>query len=246
MISYIPFTFPGLPHIRCAFGTRRGGDGTGPFAQNNISFEVGDQGDTVLSNRQRLSHELGFSRWCELKQVHGCEILFDPQVDMLTGPRESGDGLATQEPRVGLVIKTADCQPILLAHTSGKYIAAIHCGWKGNRQNFPGKAVTALCRTYGIKPGDILAVRGPSLSPPASEFTNFSTEWSQAFGRYFDPATRTMNLWQLTRHQLLEAGLQPSNIFGLDLCTLSMDKWFFSYRRNKVCGRQASIIWMDR
>ncbi|GAU08206.1 polyphenol oxidase family protein [Desulfoplanes formicivorans] len=246
MIPYIPFTFPHLPFIRCAFGTRMQGASTGPFAESNISFEVGDKQERVLANRHRLRRELGFTRWCELRQVHGCDMVIDPLDDVIQGTEQPGDGLATREPRVGLVIKTADCQPILLAHTSGKYIAAIHCGWKGNRQNFPCKAVVAFCNAYGLEPREILAVRGPSLSPAASEFTKFSTEWGQAFSRYFDPATQTMNLWQLTRHQLLEAGLLPSNIFGLDLCTHSMSQWFFSYRRNKVCGRQASIIWMEK
>jgi copper oxidase (laccase) domain-containing protein len=55
-----------------------------------------------------------------------------------------------------------------------------------------------------------------------------------------------MDLWQLTRDQLTEAGLFPKNIFALDLCTHSMEEWFFSYRRNNTCGRQASIIWMEK
>jgi YfiH family protein len=246
MFSHIPFVFPGLPHIRCAFGTRMGGNSTGPFAGNNISLEVGDDQETVLGNRRNLRDVLGFSRWCELKQIHGCDLVCDPQKDALQGTEHPGDGLATRESGVGLVIKTADCQPILLAHTSGKYVAAIHCGWKGNRQNFPCRAVTALCETYGIEPGEILAVRGPSLSPAASEFKNFEMEWGEDFAGYFDPETKTMDLWQLTSDQLTDAGLSPRNIFGLDLCTHTMDQWFFSYRRNTTCGRQAAIIWMEK
>jgi hypothetical protein len=246
MLPYIPFTFPHLPTIRCAFGTRVGGRSTGPFAGNNISFEVGDDQKTVLANRRALRKELGFSRWCELKQIHGCDLVFDPQDDAFKGTEEPGDGLATREPHVGLVIKTADCQPILLAHTSGRYIAALHCGWKGNRQHFPHKAVIAFCDTYDIEPKEILAVRGPSLGPAVSEFKNYDTEWGNEFVCYFDQSTKTVDLWQLTRDQLTAAGLLPKNIFGLDLCTHTMTPWFFSYRRNTTCGRQPSIIWMEK
>ncbi len=236
MPSYIPFTFPGFPHIRCAFGTRH---------QGNISLEVGDAKDTVLANRIALQKDLGFSRWCELKQVHGCQMLCNPQTDALLGTEQEGDGLVTNETDAGLVIKTADCQPILMAHTSGAFIAAIHCGWKGNRQHFPQKAVAAFCKAYDLNPWDILAVRGPSLGPATSEFVNFYKEWGEEFADYFDPANQTMNLWQLTRDQLVQAGLYPANIFGLDMCTHDMQEWFFSYRRNKTCGRQVSVIWRE-
>ncbi len=246
MTPYIPFTFPNLPQVRCAFGTRMATTQAGPFAGKNISFEVGDDPDTVLANRQKLRTMLGFDRWCELKQVHGCGFIPNPRHDVIGGTEDPGDGLATREKSVGLVIKTADCQPILLAHTSGNYVAAIHCGWKGNRMIFPHQAVIAFCSTYGIEPGEVLAVRGPSLSPQKSEFIHFDQEWGTPFSRYFNPATRTVDLWQMTRDQLMEAGLAPENIFGLDLCTYSMEENFFSYRRNRVCGRQASIIWIEK
>jgi hypothetical protein len=71
-------------------------------------------------------------------------------------------------------------------------------------------------------------------------------EWGEDFAGYFDPETKTMDLWQLTSDQLTDAGLSPRNIFGLDLCTHTMDQWFFSYRRNTTCGRQAAIIWMEK
>ena len=246
MNRYIPFTFPNLPNVHCAFGTRMGTTESSPFAGKNISFEVGDDHDTVLANRQELRSELGFERWCELRQVHGCGFIPDPQHDVIGGTEEVGDGLSTREQGVGLVIKTADCQPILLAHTSGRYVAAIHCGWKGNRMIFPHQAVIAFCSFYGIEPKDVLAVRGPSLSPHKSEFIHFDQEWGAAFSPYFNPATRTVNLWQMTKDQLQDAGLAPDNIFGLDLCTHTMEEYFFSYRRNTVCGRQASIIWMTK
>ena len=64
-------------------------------------------------------------------------MIFDPEPrDIGDGPSADGDGLATARPGQALIIKTADCQPILLAHKSGKYVGALHAGWRGNVQNF--------------------------------------------------------------------------------------------------------------
>jgi hypothetical protein len=62
------------------------------------------------------------------------------------------------------------------------------------------------------------------------------------FRRYFDPATCRVNLWQLTRDQLMAAGVPGRQIFSIDLCTAS-SPLFFSYRRAPTTGRQAGIIW---
>ena len=39
-------------------------------------------------------------------------------------------------------------------------------------------------------------------------------------------------------------GLPERQIYGLDLCTASNNGQFFSYRREKRSGRQASLIWI--
>ena len=154
-----------------------------------------------------------------------------------------GDGLATDKPGIGLLIKTADCQPVLVAHKEGRHIAAFHIGWRGNRLRFLQSGIAAFCGRYGLDARDLLAVRGPSLGPQRSEFVNYDEEWGPDFANWFNARDKTMNLWRLTRDQLLEAGLPDEGIFGLDLCTASMPDSFFSYRRDGICGRQANVIW---
>ncbi len=241
----IPFAFPGIPDVRCAFGTRIGGYSGSPFDRGNVSLDVGDDPAKVKSNRQAIKQEMGFEYWQELKQVHGTALAFDPEpTGIADGPTGEGDGLATARPGQALVIKTADCQPILLAHRSGGYVAALHVGWRGNVQKFPTLGARAFCERYGLDPADVLAVRGPSLGPWASEFVNFADEFGSEFGAFYNPDTKRVDLWQLTRQQLLDAGLKPGNIFGLDLCTNSLADTFFSYRRREKTGRQASLIWI--
>ena len=250
---FLPFSLPGVPNVGCAFQIRtvpapdEAGPGAGleaDFAGGGLSPSAGDDADAVLARRRSLCAILGVDAWAEMSQVHGDDIVFDPPP--ASPEADSGmeaDGMATSLPGLALMIRTADCQPILLAHRSGRFVAALHAGWRGSRMNFPGSGVRRFCDRYGILPRDVLAVRGPSLGPACAEFVNFEKEWDDGFRPWFDEGTRCMDLWSLTRDQLQEAGVPGSQIFGLDWCTRS-SPWFFSYRRARRCGRQASLIWI--
>ena len=232
-LNVLHFAFPGLPQVGCAVQTA-GMDGTA-----NMSWSHGDAAQVRTCRKNLLAALPGVERLAELKQVHGDAIVMEPEAqDWLSGPQAlpEADGLACSlqhsGPGLGLVIKTADCQPILLAHRGGRHIAAIHAGWRGNRCNFPGTAVARLCEHYKLKPHDWLAVRGPSLGPACAEFAP-----------WFEPQSRCMDLWQLTRHQLQEAGIPAAQIYGMDICTRT-NPLFHSFRRDRNCGRQAAIIWL--
>ena len=244
-VFFLPFAFPGLPQVGCAFTTRMGGVSAAPFDRGNMSLDVGDFPERVTVNRRALKAELGFLHWQELNQRHGVEIVHDPTLtDIHTGGMHAADGQTTDRQGRALVIKTADCQPILLAHAEGKAVAALHVGWRGNVAGFPQLGVAAFCERYGFPADEVLAVRGPSLGPGSSEFVNFEGEFGDAYRPWFDESTDRVNLWALTRDQLIEAGLKPGNIFGIDLCTHAHSELFFSYRRERRSGRQVGLIWI--
>jgi hypothetical protein len=243
-IQCIPFLFPGIENVRCLFTTRISRDENNRPGDANLALTSTDSPQQALSNRRELQDRFGIQRWREVRQVHGTDIFFADEPGEETGHRPPrADALATQEAGAGLMVKVADCQPVLVAHLSGRFIGAFHVGWRGNRSGAIQEWIEAMCRTYRILPGDIAAVRGPSLGPDKSEFVNFDKEWGQAFAAYLDPASQTVDLWRLTRDQLLDAGLDPSRIFSLDLCTYSLSETFFSHRRSRDQGRQAGIIW---
>lgn len=255
-VNLIPFVFPGVAGVRCAFQTRKGGVSQGSFAGGNIAFSVPDNPACVLENRKDLVRTLGLdvsatTGLAEVNQVHGDTLLCDPSpLSAFDGPLPAklpdADGLATSQPGLGLMIKTADCQPVLVAHRLGRHVAAFHVGWRGNRLGFLQSGLATFCKRYELAPADLFAVRGPSLGPARAEFVNFDREWGPDFARWFSPVTRTMNLWQLTRDQLVQAGLRPEHLFGLDLCTASLGDSFFSYRADRNSGRQASVIWIEQ
>jgi len=235
-MNVLQFAFPGLPGIGCAFGM-------GPLT---MAYTGATDPAAVGATRRALRDELGFAAWHSLKQVHGVHMVFEPDFDTLEQPSlEVGDGMAESRPGHALAIKTADCQPVLVAHESGQFVAALHVGWRGNVANFCARGVRSFCVRYGLDPRELLAVRGPSLGPGESEFTAFESEFGEDFRPYFDYRTRRLDLWRLTRDQLVATGLRPERIFGLDLCTKSLPQ-FFSYRRDKTTGRQASLIWIKQ
>lgn len=241
------FHFPGLKHIHCVFQGRALSNDEDALA-GNISFLQGQDRSRVESARQNLRQQLtahGMEQWRECHQVHGDRLLIEPAE---TEGRDSpdADGMMSETAGCGLLVKTADCQPLLFASRSGRHIMAIHAGWRGNRINFPGKAVKAFCAQYKLSPRDVFVVRGPSLGPEKAEFVNFDREWGPDFKEYFDGSTGCMDLWKLSISQLVEAGVPEKQIYGIDICTASNNGLFFSYRKDKKCGRQGSVIWMEK
>ena len=227
--GFLPFPFYGVPRVRCAFQTRMWGVSEGPYACGNIAFDVGDDPRRVSRNRREFAATLGLSAIAELDQ-RGDAVVFDPPAvppnDFDAAPAfPCGGGMATDRRGLGLVIKTADSQPVLVTDRAGEHIAA-------------------FCERYGLAPRDLLAVRGPSLGPAAAACGRFEEDWGPAFERWFDAPSQTLNLWQLTHDRLVEAGLPENALFGLDLCTASLPEAFFSRSRDGVCGRTGAVIWI--
>ena len=238
------FSFPGTK-AKCAFQYL---DLENPQdLRGNISLKVANGREKAIRARQALLAACpGMETWSECEQVHGTNLLVDaPPTDLAGGALIEADGMTTETPRQGLLIKTADCQPVMIAVEDGSAVMALHVGWRGDRANFIGKAVGIFCDRYGTSPEKMWAARGPSLGPTASEFVNFDEEWGEEFARFYDPARRTVNLWRITSSQLRDAGLRPDHIYELDICAYLNDRAFFSWRRNRTPGRMGSLVWID-
>ena len=196
--------------------------------------------------RKQIRDMLSAPSWLDMEQVHGTDLAFITEADsQYANRRPQADALATSLSGQALVVSVADCQPLLVTHLTGRFIAALHVGWRANRAQAPGLWIRRICAEYSVTPQELLAVRGPSLGPGQSEFVNFESEWGADFADYFSSATQTVDLWRMTRDQLQQAGLRPECIFSLDLCTYSLPGLFCSYRRDKTLSRQAGVIWIS-
>ena len=220
--------------------SRHGGASEPPYHSRNVGLHVGDEEALVLRNRSLIKKELGLQRLVSAKQVHGDSIL---NVDWLPDADEEyagHDALMTNVPEVGLMIQQADCQAVMLYDPEHGAVANIHSGWRGSVQNIIAKTVAAMTAAYGTRPASLFAAISPSLGPCCGEFVNYQQELPPAFHAY-QPQPNHFDFWAISRDQLRDAGVCVEQIEIAARCTVCNEN-YFSYRREGVTGRFASVI----
>lgn len=226
-----------LPGVVHAVTTRHGGVSDPPYDSLNLATG-GDEPSAVSANLEHLKQALGLERLVWARQVHGVEVLaVDGDEDGQVG---RADGLATDQAGVGLLIKQADCQAVVLVEPAKRVIANIHVGWRGNVANAVGRGVEFLVERYGVDPQGLHAAISPSLGPCCAEFVNHADELGPSYLAYqVRPAH--FDLWQVTWDQLTAAGLRRDRIEMASKCNKCMDK-FFSHRREGETGRFGTVV----
>ncbi|MFA5110548.1 MAG: polyphenol oxidase family protein [Desulfobaccales bacterium] len=236
---------PGLaacPDVAHGFFTRRGGVSTGVYESLNVSLAVGDRPEAVHENQRRLKQALGLKALAGAVQVHGGRAAVITAADQV-GAEDlpEVDILVTTVPGLGLLIRQADCQAVMLYDPVRRVVANVHCGWRGHVANILGEAVSLLLSRFGSRAQDLYAAVGPSLGPCCAEFKNFRQEFPPALWDYQVRPTY-FDLWRLSRDQLAAAGLSPARLDIAGLCTRCEAADFYSYRREKLSGRQGAVI----
>ncbi len=211
------------------FTKRHGGVRNHPHHSLNLSHGVGDNEEMVILNRARLKKKHSIPFLLSAKQVHGDKI-FIADLPLLSDLEVDGyDALMTNVSGIGLLIQQADCQGISLFDPVRFSIACVHSGWKGSVLNILAKTVSAMRTEYRSDPADLQAFISPSLGPCCAEFSNHPQELPSSF-LAFQVKENYFNFWQVSRMQLLKAGLRDENITIAGVCT-SCSPEFFSYRR---------------
>jgi len=231
-------------HVQAAVTARAGGVSRGARSSLNLADHVGDDPSAVQLNRERLAEALHLPsapRW--LIQVHGSEVV---HADDSVAPVPA-DAAWTQTVGTVCAVLTADCLPVLLTDRAGSQVAAVHAGWRGMCDGIIERSVAQFV-SAGIAPRDILAWLGPAISSPNYEvdapvrdaFVNRDAAFATSF------ALTRPGHWQFdlyaTAARIL-ASLGVARISGGDHCTY-VDQRLFSYRRERDCGRQATLIWL--
>jgi YfiH family protein len=243
-IELIRPDWPVPAHVHAASTTRSGGYSSVPYASLNLGTQVGDDPLIVDRNRMLLVDALGYSatpRW--LDQVHGTRVVVaDEFAENITA-----DAAITSEQGIACAIMTADCLPVLFADREGRHVAAAHGGWRGLVAGILENTVAAFA-TRGVSPDELIAWLGPAIGPASYEVDatvvgSLRDEDMSALMQT-DPAHWQLDLYELARLRLAACGVDA--VFGGDFCTVSEPEWFFSYRRDGVCGRQATLIWLEQ
>jgi polyphenol oxidase len=243
MSFWLPANWPAPASIIAGTTTIQDGHSVEPYAGLNLSMHVGDEIEHVRQNRLLLEQELKLPRsplW--LRQVHENNVINASE----WSSNIPADACYTNQKDTVCAILTADCLPLLLCDKNATQIAAIHIGWRGFTQNIIDIALSKFDRKHE----DILVWVGPHI-----QVTNY-----EVGDEVRDACTRTVpgtehafsatreghwlaDLELLVRYQLNNRGI--STIFSNNRCTYKEVDSFYSYRRNKITGRIASLIWID-
>ncbi|NPB08759.1 MAG: peptidoglycan editing factor PgeF [Thermodesulfobacteria bacterium] len=237
-LPFYRFSALEIPH---AVFTRRGGVSEGPYATLNLSFEVGDDPERVKENRRRIKEGLACRYLVSAKQVHGAEVFLARGLEEDLEV-EGYDALITDQPGVGLLIKQADCQALILYEPERKALGLIHAGWRGLVRGVIPRTIRALRESFGVSPERLRAFISPSLQPCCAEFRDWERLFPEEFARFRLPGNH-FDLPAISRHLLLKEGLEPENIFVSRLCTRCREE-FFSYRREKRSGRFGTLAYL--
>ncbi len=259
--------WPGGAAVRVLSTTRAGGVSVGRFAGPhgagglNLARHVGDEPDAVARNRAVLGrHVPGPPVW--LEQVHGISVFEPDTVEAAPSPADAdpaspglaapvADAAVTSRPGQVLAVLTADCLPVVLADAHAAAVGVAHAGWRGLAAGVLEATVSALRARAGWGSA-VTAWLGPAIGPEAFEV---GADVLQAFCDR-DPRCRAAfrpgraagkwwcDLYALARMRLADAGVV--DVHGGGYCTVNEAARFYSFRRDGVTGRMATLAWLER
>lgn len=261
--------WPAIPGVQALFTTRQGGMSAPPWDTMNLGDHVGDAPQAVAANRRLLGRVIqdAADRLVQpvfMQQVHGCGV----QVLEVGVPQaQAFDACVTDQVGMVCTIMVADCLPVLMAHRSGRVVAAAHAGWRGLAGQDGHGVLEALWLAYARQLGlpadaDLAAQSqvwlGPCIGPQAFEvgedvraaFTGHDAGAGPCFqARDGAPGKWMADLSGLARRRLAQLGL--TQLYGNDgtaaWCTFGDASRFFSHRRDAgvlgSTGRMAACIW---
>jgi YfiH family protein len=178
--------------------------------------------------------------------------------DVVDGAFPEGDATWTDEAGRVCAVLVADCMPVLFCDRDGSRVAAAHAGWRG----LAGGVLEATLDAGGFAPEQTMAWLGPSIGPTRFEVgADVLAAFVDAAGSTTDDATDDAvddvvaaftphapgkwlaDLPALARIRLRAAGVHTVHACGL--CTMSDAERFYSYRRDRVTGRMAALVWIE-
>ncbi|MEM9101946.1 MAG: peptidoglycan editing factor PgeF [Pseudomonadota bacterium] len=240
-------------NVQAIITTRKGGVSLGNYAAMNLANHVGDDISHVEKNRLILLKELKLPQqpvW--LEQIHSNDVFVScSDQSPLTPPK--ADACITQYPGQAAAVLTADCLPILISNHEGTEVAAIHAGWRG--------LANGICESTAKKMhtdfSECSAWIGPAIGARAfevgTEVRNIFITKNALWSEFFQEKSFDISVYPNDKKWLGDlAGIAENHLkqLGMDevvcskLCTFEQSDSFFSYRKQSITGRFASLIWM--
>ena len=189
----------------------------------------------------RVEGEIGVPL-ARLNQVHGDEVLV-VDAPMPLGKVPSADALVSTTRGLGLMVRVADCVPVLLADPEAGVVGAVHSGR-------PGMVLDIATRTVEVMRGrgatEIVGWVGPHVcgscyEVPESMRAEVSAVVPEAFAET-SWGTPAVDIGAGVRAQLTRTGVEVLDVGG---CTRE-EAGLHSYRRDGAsAGRFAGLVWLS-
>jgi len=247
------YTFEGPgPRLRHALLSRQGGVSKGPFASLNLGSTVGDDSEAVAENHQRVLKAFGITRAQVISphQVHKNQVT---QVSDQDGGHiiPETDALMTNEPGLAILMRFADCTPVLLYDPARQAIALAHAGWRGVASMIISETVHAMAAAFGTQAGDLWAGVGPAIGP---EHYAVGPEVVQAVRATLPHGAQVVMQREDTLYlDLAGAVIQQLRMAGVtqieasELCTACRTDEWYSHRAEKGhTGRFGVLVMLER
>ena len=241
--NWLAADWPAPDFIKAGVSLRHGGISQGAYDSFNLATHVGDELAVVKTNRNTLNQNLSLSntpQW--LEQVHSAHAVLLPNKEAIP----KADAAYTLEKNIVCAVMTADCLPLLVTDNNGRCVAAIHAGWRGLCNGIIEETIKKL----PVEAENLLVWLGPAISADVYEvgkevydaFTTNNHDAKQAFVAIRENHW-LFDIYRMAKLRLNKIGVRK--IYGGDHCTLRENELFFSYRRDDITGRMASMIWID-
>lgn len=238
-----------VPMCRHAVSTKKSME---PHAFS-VALHTGENKKSIIANRQKVLSMLG---WEEPIHFVLANQTHSDHIEIISKEESKGwqniedaiadcDALITDRKDVVLSILTADCVPVLLLDSEKGVIAAVHAGWKGTKKQIVAKTVAKMSEIFDCKAADIIAGVAPSIGRCCYQVGKDVAENFYGIPKAYDRVGEKfmLDLPFVNKEQLINAGLQESNIEMSHICTACEVERFFSYRKEQGCsGRFMSMI----
>ena len=228
----------GWSELRHGVFTRHGGVSGSPWRGLNLGASIGDSAVAVKENHARMFRALGLpgERAASCWLVHGVDTLVVTAETPANGRLLKADALVTDQPERPLVMRYADCAPLLFYDRAKRAVGLGHAGWRGALAGIASRVVKVMNATYGSRPADIEVLIGPAISRRNYRVGEEVADLAHAyFGEgagvvWRDPATGKphLDLWRANQLDLQRCGLTKIKV--LRICTYENTRDFYSHR----------------
>jgi YfiH family protein len=230
-----------LLKVKHTFTCREGGVSKPPFNSLNLAFHVGDKRDDVIKNHKILANFLDydFKKLVFMNQIHSNKVVV---VDEEFFSIPSCDALVTNQKGIPLMIMSADCAPVLFYDDKQEVIAVAHVGRVGAFGDIVSNVINVMIDKFESNPKDIKVAVGPSIKSCCYEVSQKEITQAKSLGYGFACSGMFLDINAIISNQLEKNGIKKENIEFLNICTKCNAKEFFSYRDEKITGRNTGVI----